>query len=157
MTNLGKKFPIAVHALLIMVRFDGTDKATSAQIAQSTGANAVIIRNIFGELKQAGLVEATAGKNGGVCLAQPAKDISLWDVYTAVETDNVDEIFKFHESSGQCLVGKNVYQLMTPHMNDALDAMKKELERVSIDALRLELLDMLDKQSVQEETACASH
>lgn len=141
--RVSKRFPIAVHALLIMARFSGTDKATSAQIAQSTGANAVIIRNLFGALKQNGLIEASAGKSGGVILARKPEDISLWDVYSAVETDRVDEVFKFHEGSGACPVGQNIYQLMLPHMDDALNAMKYELQKVSLAMLVSELKEML--------------
>lgn len=145
--RVSKKFPIAVHSLLIMAQFGNTEKATSAQIAQSTGANAVIIRNIFVALKAHGLIQSATGKNGGVCLARDGKDISLWDVYSAVETDDIDEIFKFHEGSGGCAVGKNIYQLMLPHMNDALRAMREELQRVSIDTLRSELYVMLAEQA----------
>lgn len=145
--RVSKKFPIAVHALLIMAKFEDTEKATSTLIAQSTGANAVIIRNLFIVLKEHGLIQATAGKNGGVRLAKPAKDISLWDVYSAVETDDIDEIFRFHEGSGSCAVGKNIYQLMLPHMNDALGAMRAELQQVSIATLQYELSDMLAGQT----------
>ena len=144
--RVSKKFPIAVHALLIMAQFGGTDKTTSAHIAQSTGANAVVIRNIFGELKNSGLIEATAGKKGGARLAKKAADISLWDVYRAVETDSVDEIFKFHEGSNRCPVGKNIYQLMHPHMNDALRAMREELAQVSLETLQNELAVALDNE-----------
>lgn len=145
--RVSKKFPIAVHSLLIMTQFENTEKATSAKIAQSTGANAVIIRNIFISLKEHGLIQSATGKNGGVRLAKDKKDISLWDIYSAVETDDIDEIFRFHEGSGSCAVGKNIYQLMVPHMDDALAAMRNELKRVSIDTLCLELQEMLALQA----------
>lgn len=141
--RVSKKFPIAVHSLLIIAQFEDTDKATSAQIAQSTGANAVTIRNLFIALKKKGLIASATGKNGGVRLARPPGEISLWDVYSAVETDDIDEIFKFHEGSGSCAVGKNIYQLMRPHMDDALGAMRKEMQDVSIATLIAELGAML--------------
>jgi Rrf2 family protein len=145
--RVSKRFPIAVHTLLIISRFDGTDRATSNKIAQSTGANAVIIRNIFSALKKAGLINSTAGKKGGVCLARDTKDMTLWDIYRAVETDDIDEIFKFHEGSETCVVGKNIYQLMLPHIGDALNAMKAELDVVSLDTLICELGDHLAGQA----------
>lgn len=141
--RVSKNFPIAVHSLLIMAQFGDTDKTTSARIAQSTGSNAVTIRNLFIALKKHGLIESTTGKNGGVCLAKSPKDISLWDVYNAVETDDIDEVFKFHEGSGSCAVGKNIYQLMSPHVNDAFEAMKDALRKVSLDTLMTELSEML--------------
>ncbi|QQO07851.1 RrF2 family transcriptional regulator [Breznakiella homolactica] len=145
--RVSKKFPIAVHSLLIMARFENTDKATSAMIAQSTGSNPVIIRNIFIALKKNGLIESATGKNGGVRLAKAKKDISLWDVYSAVETDDIDEIFKFHEGSGSCAVGKNIYQLMLPHMDTALGAMRDQLRKVTLDTLTGELLTMIENQT----------
>lgn len=143
--RVSKNFPIAVHALLIMAQFENTDKTTSAHIAQSTGSNAVTIRNIFIALKKHGLIESVTGKKGGAYLAKKTRDISLWDVYHAVETDDIDEIFKFHEGSGSCPVGKNIYQLMYPHVNDAFDAMKRELQKVSLDTLIAELNIRLGK------------
>ncbi len=126
-----------------MAQFGNTVKITSTLIARSTGSNAVTIRNIFIALKKHGLIESTTGKNGGACLAKKAKKISLWDVYNAVETDDIDEIFNFHEGSGSCPVGKNIYQLMYPHMNDAFEAMKNELRAVSLDALITELTEII--------------
>lgn len=149
--RVSKKFPIAVHSLLIMAQFEDTRKTTSAMIAQSTGANAVIIRNIFLSLKEHGLIQSATGKNGGVRLARASKDISLWDVYSAVETDDIDEIFKFHEGSSSCAVGKNIYGLMRPHMDDALAAMRRELQDISIDTLRAELREMLEASPVFDE------
>lgn len=144
--RVSQKFPVAVHALLIMAQFDGTDRTTSARIAQSTGANAVVIRTLFIALKKSGLIQAAAGKNGGARLARPAAAITLWDVYSAVEADDTDALFRFHEGSGSCPVGQNIYALMRPHMDDALAAMRASLQGVSIDTLRTELQAMLAQQ-----------
>lgn len=141
--RVSTRFPIAVHSLLAIAYVDDKKKMTSTVIAESTGSNAVIIRNIFADLKRSGLIYSSSGKSGGVTLAKEAKDISLWEIYCAVETDNVDEIFKFHESPKTCPIGKNIYGLMLPHMNAALASMKNELQQVSLNNLMDELLPLI--------------
>ncbi len=142
--RVSKKFPTAVHALLyIAVLAEVANKrATSTLVAESTGSNAVIIRNIFLNLSDSGLLIASAGKNGGVELAREPKDITLWDVYQAVETDDVEEVFKIHERNCECPVGKNVYQILYPHMSSALNAMKENMEQVTLENLLEELKGM---------------
>lgn len=137
--RVSKRFPIAVHALLLISRFGEAQRVTSDFVAKSTGTNAVTIRNIFLELKSKGIIDSSAGKNGGVTLARKLGDITLWDIYCAVETDETDEIFKFHEGSDRCPVGKNIYGLMRPYVDNAISAMKTELERVSLDTLMKDL------------------
>ena len=41
---------------------------------------------ILGNLASAGIIETREGSRGGVRLARPAKDITLLDVFTAIET-----------------------------------------------------------------------
>lgn len=144
--RVSKRFPVAVHTLLVIARFSEEERASSAMIAQSTGTNAVIIRGLFTDLKAHGLIRSVPGKHGGAVLARDVGDISLWDVYCAVETDDIDEIFKFHEGSGTCGVGRNIYGLMVPHMQDAIGAMRRELERVTLHMLIQELQQVLASQ-----------
>lgn len=141
--RVSKKFPTAVHALLYVAVLSPKRRVTSTLVAESTGFNAVTIRNIFLDLSRNGLLTASAGKNGGVHLAREPKDITLWDVYQAVETNDVEEIFKLHETDSTCPVGKNIYQLLHPHMLDAVTAMKDSMERVTLGTLLDELKTLL--------------
>ncbi|MCD8147335.1 MAG: Rrf2 family transcriptional regulator [Clostridiales bacterium] len=142
--RVSKKFPTAVHSLLYVAVLSPKRRVTSTLVAESTGSNAVTIRNIFLDLSRNGLLTASAGKNGGVHLAREPKDITLWDIYQAVETNNVEEIFKLHETDSDCPVGKNIYQLLYPHMLDAVTAMKDSMEQVTLGTL-LEELNVLLK------------
>lgn len=148
--RVSKRFPTAVHALLYIAVLSPMKRVTSTLVAESTGSNPVIIRNLFLDLSKSGLLTASAGKNGGVRLAKDPKDISLWDVYQAVETNGVEEIFKFHETDSTCPVGKNIYQLLYPHMASAVDAMKASLEQVTIGTLLEELKELLKNYNKEE-------
>lgn len=140
--RVSTQFPIAVHSLLMIVNFPDR-KITSDMVAESAGCNAVIVRNIFSKLKKAGLLDVKAGR-GDTALARPAKEISLWDIYTAVETDEADEIFKFHANmSGTCPVGGNIRSLLRGHFESAVSAMKEELSSVTLENIKQELQEKI--------------
>ncbi len=141
--RVSKRFPTAVHALLYVAAASPRRRVTSALIGESTGSNPVTIRNIILDLSRSGLLTASAGKNGGVQLARAPKDISLWDVYQAVETKDAAEIFKLHATDSDCPLGKNIYQLLYPHLFAAVTAMKSSMEQVTLETLLGELDGLL--------------
>ncbi|MCD8028381.1 MAG: Rrf2 family transcriptional regulator [Erysipelotrichaceae bacterium] len=120
-------------------------RVTSSIVADSIGANAVIVRNLFIDSSKNGLLIASAGKNGGVILAKETKDITFWDIYQSVEKSNVDDIFKIYEGNQDCPVGKNFYQLIYPHMEDSIHAMEESMKQVTIQTLLDELKENLEK------------
>ena len=136
---------IAVHILLCTVLFEKDYKITSDFLAGSVNVNPVIIRKTLSQLKKAGLLNVPAG-TGGATLAKEPKDITLLDVFCAVENED-EELFHFHERPNPaCPVGRNVHRVLDPR----LEAAKKALE----DSLRATTLqDMLDdlRQYVEEE------
>ncbi|MGB3483416.1 MAG: Rrf2 family transcriptional regulator [Mycobacterium sp.] len=85
--SANSRMSLSVH-VLTWIAFDrrGTDKeiATSARIATSVNTNPVVIRRCLGELRDAGLVQSTRGRDGGWALTRDAADITLLDVYLAV-------------------------------------------------------------------------
>lgn len=130
--RVSTRFPIAVHALIMITAFSPYRKVNSDFISQSTGINAVIIRNIFTQLKKAGLISVSPGR-GGTTPGKAPEQISLWDIYTTVEDERTDEIFKFHDNlSPHCPVGGNIYDLLYSHLDDAVKAMQNELSKVTI-------------------------
>jgi Rrf2 family transcriptional regulator, repressor of oqxAB len=77
------RFAMAVHALAVLAQTD--EGYPSAYIAGSVNTHAVFLRRILRELVGAGLVEAREGRTGGYRLARPAEQITLADVYRAIE------------------------------------------------------------------------
>ncbi len=142
--RVSKRFPLAVHSLLFVAVLSPGKRVTSKLVAESTDTNAVTVRNLFLELAESGLLIASAGKNGGVHLAREPKDITLWNIYQAVETHNVEEIFKIYEGNDTCPVGKNFYQVLYPHMVSAVEAMKASMEQVTLEVLIDELKCLLN-------------
>ena len=150
--RVSKRFPLAVHSLLFVSVLSPKKRVTSVLVAESTRSNPVTIRNIFLNLSDSGLLMTSAGKNGGVRLARKPKDITLWDICQAVETNGVEEIFKLHETNANCPVGKNVYQILYPHMASAINAMKTDMEQVTLETLVGELKYLLNDIKTEENT-----
>ena len=55
--QITSKFTAAVHILTCIEVFGGEMRVTSDFLSGSTGVNAVIVRNVLGQLREAGIVE----------------------------------------------------------------------------------------------------
>lgn len=140
--KITSRFTVAVHTLLVIYFFEGKEKTTSEFIAASVNVNPVVIRRALLSLKAAGMVEVKAG-SGGASIVKDLKDITLFDVYRAV--DSVDgDIFHFHENPNPaCAVGKNIHAVLDTHLADAQRALENELKKVTLYDLTRELQENL--------------
>ena len=131
--KITSRFTVAVHTLLVIHFFEGKEKTTSEFIAASVNVNPVVIRRALLSLKAAGMVEVKAG-SGGASIVKDLKDITLFDVYRAVD------IFHFHENPNPaCAVGKNIHAVLDTHLADAQRALENELKKVTLYDLTQEL------------------
>lgn len=130
--QIGTKFSIAIHILLSAELFRDSHKVTSDFISGSANTNPVIIRNIMGMLKEAGLIEVAAG-TGGISLTRSPKNISLRDIYLAIDPVKDGRLFKIHQNTAQaCPVGATIGQVLSPYFSKAQGAMENELARSSL-------------------------
>lgn len=103
---------LALHILLLIAALSEQKKLTSESIAMSTGSNPVVIRNVLGKLKRAGLVQVRRG-SGGAYLAMDAKDITLAMVNEAVDPNSMKNLIGLHPSPAfECPVGRNIHALL---------------------------------------------
>lgn len=131
--QFSSRLPIAVHILLAIAIYDGKERTTSVFLAGSVNVNPVIIRNTLGQLKAAGLVAIKAGE-GGSSLAKDSKDITLLDVFEAVEKE--EELFHFHENPNpECPVGRNVHAVLDNRLLDIQKAMREQMASVTLQNL----------------------
>lgn len=137
--QFSSRLPIAVHILLAIAVFEGREKTTSNFLAGSVNVNPVIIRNTLGQLKSAGLVTVRAGE-GGSALAKLPREITLKDVFEAVEKD--EELFHFHDAPNpKCPVGRCVHAVLDDRLAAVRNAMLSSMASVTLQ----ELLDDLDR------------
>jgi Rrf2 family protein len=145
--QIGSRFPVAVHILLFVEIFRDKTKVTSDVLAGSVNTNPVVIRKIMGQLKAAGLISICTG-TGGIDLLRSPQEITLLDVYRAVEATDKD-LFKFNKNATQeCLVGGNLYTLLNGHFHSAQLAMENSLQQVTLQQLLSEL-DRLSSRKIE--------
>jgi Rrf2 family protein len=132
--KITSRFTIAVHTLLCIAYFSKTCKVTSSFLAGSVQVNPVVIRRILGQLKEAGLVKVEAGV-GGASLAKPLKEITLLQVFQAVECTE-DSLFHFHENPNPaCPVGHVIHNVLDPELIKIQTAMENQMQSVTLDSL----------------------
>ncbi len=78
------RLSLALHTLSHMAG-DPERMRTSADIAEHAGTNPVVVRRVLGKLREAGLLASEKGHSGGWRLARRPQDISLADVYLALD------------------------------------------------------------------------
>lgn len=140
--QFSSRLPIAVHILLAIVEFEGKNKTTSVFLAGSVNVNPVIIRNTLGQLKAAGLITVKAGE-GGSALAKKPEDISLMDIFEAVEKE--EALFHFHENPNpECPVGRNVHAVLDKRLLSIQEAMKQEMKSITLQSLIDDMNHMLE-------------
>jgi Rrf2 family protein len=126
------RFAVALHILtLLAVKRD--EALTSEFIAGSVQTNAVVIRRLLSRLREAGLVRAVQGPGGGFTLAGDANDVTLRDIYEAVEEAGV--LLVHAEANAKCPVGRNVGTILGQVMEDAEKAMLASLAERSLASL----------------------
>ena len=130
--QISSRFTIAVHVLIVIEAFHRDYKTTSEFIASSVNVNPVVIRRVLQQLKKAGIVEVQRG-TGGASLAREPEEITLLDVYQAVDSVNKGQLFHFHENPNpDCPVGRNIHNIMDARLESIQQAMEAEMQSVTI-------------------------
>ncbi|MBC1499589.1 Rrf2 family transcriptional regulator [Listeria weihenstephanensis] len=139
--KISSRFTVATHILSLIATQE--PPLTSERIAGSVNTNPVVIRRISGQLKKAGLIAVKAG-TGGASLLKPLDQITLLEVYKAVDSVEDGELFQFHDSPNpDCEVGAHIQGAMEQTLRDAQTAMEQVLAGKTmadiVDAIQLEL------------------
>lgn len=82
--RISERVDNAVRAMAVLAASEGRAVKTDA-IAQEQRITATYLHDILAELRRAELVRARRGPDGGFMLARPADEISLADVFRAID------------------------------------------------------------------------
>ena len=131
--QIPSRFTIAAHMLMVIALKEKDTKVTSDFLAESVGVNPVIIRKTLSQLKKAELVTVARG-TGGAEIIKNLEDISLLDIYQAVEClGKTDQLFNFHDHPNpNCPVGANIHGVLDEKLLKIQQAMEEELSRTSL-------------------------
>jgi Rrf2 family protein len=123
--NTSSRFAFAVHVLALLSLQQGVP-LSSEIIAGSVNTNPALIRRLVAMLAQAGLTTAQLGSGGGALLARAPEQISLLDVYRAVDDA---QLFALHreEPNPACMVGRNIQGVLRGIIAEAQRAMEASL------------------------------
>jgi Rrf2 family protein len=127
------RFTTAIH-ILTLLGHENDQAVTSDYIAGSVNTNPVVIRRLLRALADAGLVTSVPGASGGSRLARQPKEITLLDVYSAVEDE---ELFGRHaqQPNAKCPVGSRIAGVLAPRFDEAARALQQSLARTTIASL----------------------
>ncbi|MDE3839169.1 transcriptional regulator [Bacillus methanolicus] len=132
--KISSRFTVAVH-ILSLLALERNKVCTSEWIAGSVNTNPVVIRRVLGMLKKAELVNVRAG-TGGASLTKSLNEITLLDVYRAVDVVEEGELFQFHDNPNpNCPVGSNIQPVLELVLLKAQNAMEKVLEEITMEEI----------------------
>lgn len=82
--HISEAVSLAFHSMGLLARHKSAHLAVK-DIARETGSSHAHLSKVLQRLAKSGLVKSTPGPRGGFTLAKPADQITLLDVYEAIE------------------------------------------------------------------------
>lgn len=137
------KFSTAIH-LLILVS-EAEQPMSSEQIATSVGTNPSYVRKVAARLSHAGIIEGRRGRSGFALLKAP-EDISMLEVYRAVEQTEKVHVFDIHQNpSDECIVGRNIRPVLGGMFRHAEQVVEDELAGATLADCMARMRERIDK------------
>lgn len=133
--QISMKCSIALHCLIFINEAHGRVKVTSELLSESTGINAVIIRNILSSLKKAGIINVARG-TGGAELNLSPDSINLYMVYSAVEPEGLSSLIGIHNCKDRkCPVAKNIDKILHKPYMQIEESIINTMKEISLTSL----------------------
>ena len=127
------RFAVAIHVLaLAKVAMDEEMgvAVTSERMAESVRAHPVHVRRVLGALREAELVTSQPGPGGGWRLTRSPEEITLRDIYRAVEHEPLFGLPK--RPSQDCPMSQCLPGILANCFQEAEAAMEERLAQVTI-------------------------
>lgn len=136
------KCSTAIHILLMVAIPSGQKRITSEYLASSIGSNPVEIRKLLSSMKKADLIEVSRGP-GGAKLKKDPKDISLLDIYNAVDSASLNELIGIHSHpTKQCPFGRNINDVLSEPYKEIGETVREKMASITLDQLCLRLKEL---------------
>lgn len=91
---MNSRFAVTTHIMAYLAFAHTSSRPTNSEsIAQKLGTNPVVVRRLIGSLREAGLVRTQLGAGGGASLTRCPHEISLLDIYSAIEQPSDPDLF----------------------------------------------------------------
>lgn len=130
--QISMKCSVAVHCLLFIWEARGKARVTSALLAQSTGCNPVVVRNILSALKKAGLITVPRGQGGAELCRDPAQ-ITLHEIYAALEPKGFSSLIGIHPCDARaCPVAQNIRRVLQRPYHQIAEAIASTMDSITL-------------------------
>lgn len=127
--RIANRFSIGVHILSLLGAL--RDAEHTSEWMGSIGVNPVVVRNVTGMLRRAGLVRTQQGV-AGAWLARPLSEVTLLDVYRAVEDEG--SLFSIHpRPNPKCPVDSRIEETLSDVFAEAESAMHTKLAGITLE------------------------
>ncbi|HEY3763462.1 MAG TPA: Rrf2 family transcriptional regulator [Verrucomicrobiae bacterium] len=124
------QFSIAVH-IMAGLAAGCAREMTSSRLAMSVNTSPSFVRRVLAKLSKANLVETTTGKTGACRLAKNAKDISLLDIYRAVDAPKAFAIHAYKEQKS-CTVSCKIKAALEHVLGKTQQSLESSLRGISL-------------------------
>ena len=143
--RINTRFTVAVHIMVMLeLNKSETHPNTSELLAKSVGTNPVVIRQIMSTLRRAELIETQNGVPGAK-LRKPQEEITLLDIYRAVQNRSETPLFDFHSKpNSMCFIGRNIEGAMEKPLADAQASLERTLSEYSLQ----DIADYINKKHI---------
>lgn len=140
--RINTKCSSATHILVMIAMLPDTYKITSEFLASSLGNNPVEVRKLLSSLKKAGIIQVSRG-TGGTSLTKEPKNITLLDIYTAVDPKSLDQLIGIHAHPSQdCPFGKNIGNLLAAPYAEIGSVVRQKMASITLAQLCDRLQDI---------------
>lgn len=146
--RVSTRFSDSIHTLAFIEIYRKRLPLTSENIASSIETTPVVVRRLMGKLRNAKIIKTTHGAADPKLTRKPS-EISLYDIYLAVEDDQ--SLFSIDEKTNpDCIVGGNIQPTLERFYQSADIAAKAKLAKISLqDVLNTILVRQAKKEAQQ--------
>ncbi|MHB1958896.1 MAG: RrF2 family transcriptional regulator [Acidobacteriaceae bacterium] len=123
------RFSTAIEALALMAT-EPEKFHTSHALATALATNPVVVRRLLSVLSRAGLVTSAKGPSGGTHLAKSAKQITLRDIYRALDAGDL-----LHQTAHESADTKDLKKAMRSVFRKAQKCLEEELDSTTLNQL----------------------
>lgn len=130
--RISTKGRYALAAVVSMAQnYNKSEYITVISISEKLGISKIYLEQVFSMLKRGGIVSSVKGAQGGYQLARTPRQISVYDVFSAVE----GSLFERTEDTVSSM-SPEIEKAMRKSVFDAIDkSVRDSLTRVSLDDL----------------------
>ena len=128
--KISSKGRYGIAVLVSMAKHEGEGKIVAViSLAERLDISKIYLEQVFAILKRSGFVTSVKGSSGGYYLANPPKDINIYDVLSAIETSIFEKTEVTISKSDESLersINENVYIALDKAIKETLSSVTLE-------------------------------